>query len=290
MLLIMMGSVLLIGAIGGNGSYQLDPNYSRQVSDAVEQVTGRQVASIECPPASSLHVDQEISCRGTFGDGEELVADLRTEGTGQVNLHTINGEYVREIELHRSLSERGIEIHDEDYERVSSMAAPALVAIGAILLIIGVAALVGFIRLQRSQYVTSLLPAIPNQDVFFDRPGSYTLYMRGSRKLLWELRSVDAGLWDPVGQTYVQSYDTSILSFQSSGIRKVQRSWKAFTVPRAGSYILVLDGLDPTRRYDDRLIFGKASIFKLMGLLGAAILCIILGVFPLMAGISMIAQ
>lgn len=231
--------------------YRLDPTYDAEVRRVIASVTGREIASLECPPAQSLDFEQKFECRGRFAGGEPVVASMETSGANEVTILRIDGHPPSEYQplapprQSRSPSDRW------------------LIWVGLVFVVAGaaggIAALTRFLRLQTGQYVTEPLLPLPSQTVRFQSPGDHVLYVRGPRQLFFVLFRQAVGLWDPSANTYVRSW-AAFYYFRSSGFAATQRPWKAFAIPRPGEYVLVIDGLDPQKVHEDRLIFGRPRL------------------------------
>jgi hypothetical protein len=270
---------------GAGALYQLDPAYEQEVSWAVGQLTGREVASMSCPPASELRHQMSFECTGRFADGESILVELKTWGSREVNILRINGEVPQTAEP----APEQTRVRVVASGIVSTAFGIALLVAAALMIGAGFRALARFLRLHRNQYVTGELAVVPQQRVSFPAPGSYTLYHRGSRRLFRDMLRYVPGLWDESASAYLSSCDVRLSGVRTAGLSTVQRPWKSFDVPTAGEYVLIVDGADERVRPSDRLIFGDARQSSLLFLFAGAMVGFLVGANALMVGIWLLA-
>ena len=157
------------------------------------------------------------------------------------------------------------------------------VTLAVIVMLAGIAILFftirGLIRVVR-QAVVARLPAVAEQNVSFDRAGTYVLHLEHPR-FSSSLRRAAFSLRDAVGAREVRSWPI-LFRTTSSGYARVRLSVRGFAVERPGRYVLSATGIDPgADASQDALVFTVpyASTMVLL------ILGIVLGGFCLIGGL-----
>jgi len=198
------------------------------------------LATIDCPPEQPTL--GAIECRGTLTDGTRF---------------TVAGNRRRDFAL-----EVGPVTYDSPVrvERNLRTGAAAAAIIGPLLAIIGAIQLV---RLHKRNFITRV-PLTPDQQLLLDEPGDYVMMAEGPRftfawrGLQFSLRHAATGADVPL---YVD-----VLRVRVSGVSRVRRSYRRFTITEPGTYVLHLL-TDPAGRDLSELTAYFARSFFFAGLL-----------------------
>jgi len=198
------------------------------------------LATLECPPEQPTL--GTIQCRGTLTDGSGF---------------TVTATRRRDFTL-----EAGPVIYDSTLrmERNIRKAANAAAILGPLLAIIGA---IQLIRLNTRNFITRV-PLTPDQQLLFEEPGSYVMMAEGPRftfawrGLQFSLRHAATGADVPL---YID-----LLNVRVSGVSRVRRSYRRFTITAPGTYVLHLL-TDPAGRDLSNLTAYFARSFFIAGLL-----------------------
>jgi predicted small integral membrane protein len=111
--------------------------------------------------------------------------------------------------------------------------------LGVAILAFAVTRLVGLLRAS----VVARLPAVAEQVVAFDRPGTFILHLEGPR-FSTALRRATFSLRDAASGREVRSWRI-LFRTTTSGVSTVRLSVRGFAVERAGRYALSIAGIAP---------------------------------------------
>ena len=134
----------------------------------------------------------------------------------------------------------------------------------------------GLIRLVRES-VVARLPAVAEQFVAFERPGTFVLHLEGPR-FSGALRRAAFSLKDPAGNREVRSWPI-LFRTTASGFSSVRVSVRGFAVERPGRHALTASGLDAdTVTPQHALVFTRpytaAMVLLILGIILGAFCCI----------------
>jgi len=148
--------------------------------------------------------------------------------------------------------------------------------LGAAILFYTITGLIGLLR----ESVVARLPAVAQQRVSFEQPGTFNLYVEHPR-FKTALSHADFSLRDAASGQDVQSWPI-VLRTTSSGFATVRISVRGFAVERPGRYELAITGISPDSELSsDALIFMRPYGVPMVVL----ILGIILGAFCFIGGL-----
>ena len=147
---------------------------------------------------------------------------------------------------------------------------------GIAILVFTITRLVGLLRTS----IVARLPALPEQLVSFEQPGTYILHLEHPR-FATALRRARYSLRDPASAQEVQSRPI-LFRTTSSGFAIVRYSVRRYTVQRPGRYALSITGIAPgSDAPKDALVFTRPYAATMVLL----ILGTVLGGFCLIGGL-----
>jgi hypothetical protein len=148
-------------------------------------------------------------------------------------------------------------------------ALPLFLVAGAIL---ALWSFIKMVKIRAQSYVEPLLDPKPQQPVAFDTAGAWVLHVQGP-KINSDLNRVQVGLWDPIAAAWVPSLR------MPRGRASLAERWArdVFHVPRAGEFVLVMNGLAELRNAPrSRVLFGRwvggrVALHLLLGIAGSGV-------------------
>ncbi len=148
--------------------------------------------------------------------------------------------------------------------------------LGVAVLFFTITRLVGLLR----KSIVVRLPAVAEQIVGFEQPGTFILHLEGPR-FATALRRASFSLRDAASSRDVRSWPI-LFRTTSSGFSTVRLSVRGFAVERPGRYALSVTGIEPgSDTSQDALIFTRPYAAKMVLL----ILGIVLGGFCFIGGL-----
>lgn len=153
--------------------------------------------------------------------------------------------------------------------KIAAIIGPLLAIAGAIILV----------RLHSKNFITRV-PLTPDQQLVFEEPGGYVMMAEGPR-FTFAWRGLQFSLRHAASGTEVPLY-VDVLNVRVSGVSRVRRSYRRFTIIAPGTYVLHLM-TDPAGRDLSKLTAYFARSFFVQGLL--AVILTVAGAVLFLAGL-----